>query len=174
MSQLYSESTYGAPWGMPLKVLTAFSVLVLAGVTAIGSFTGPQELLVWKASMVWTPTLVLVIGFFFQIRAYDLTSEFLFVRRPGWSSTINLSGLVSAEADPAAMAKSIRLIGNGGMFCFAGLFRNKKLGTYRMFATEPKLAVVLRFPSRTLVITPDRPDEFVADIRERLGMDDDE
>ncbi len=83
------------------------------------------------------------------------------MQRVGWVSTVNLSGLVSAEVDPFAITKSLRLFGNGGMFCFAGVFRNKRLGTFRLFGTDPGRAVVLRFPGRTVVVTPDRPEEFV-------------
>ncbi len=52
------------------------------------------------------------------------------------------------------MKGSIRTFGNGGLFCFSGRFRNRKLGSYRAFATDPKLAVVLRFPDKIVVVTP--------------------
>jgi hypothetical protein len=58
----------------------------------------------------------------------------------------------------------MRLFGNGGFFCFAGWFRNSKLGVYRLFGTDAKLAVVLRFSDKTVVITPDDPQKFVTDI----------
>ena len=74
--------------------------------------------------------------------------------------------LPSAEADPVALKGSIRLAGNGGLFAFCGWFRNSKLGVYRAFCTDLAHAVVLRFPDRTVVVTPDQPDKFVAAIRE--------
>ena len=36
---------------------------------------------------------------------------------------------------------------------------NHKLGRYRAFATSPK-PVILRFPNRTTVVTPEDPDGF--------------
>jgi hypothetical protein len=59
------------------------------------------------------------------------------------------------------MQGSIRTFGNGGLFGFIGLFRNKKLGRYRAFATDEKNAVVLRFATHTLVITPEQPQRAV-------------
>jgi hypothetical protein len=82
-----------------------------------------------------------------------LTADTLLIQRLFWNSKIDISGLLSAEADTDAMNRSIRTFGNGGMFCFAGAFNNKKLGSYRAFATDPKRSVVLRFPKRTIVVT---------------------
>jgi hypothetical protein len=62
---------------------------------------------------------------------------------------------------PFAMRRSLRSFGNGGLFCFAGLFRNKQLGPYRAFATNPAPTVVLRFARHVIVITPENPEEFV-------------
>jgi hypothetical protein len=62
------------------------------------------------------------------------------------------------------MSYSIRTFGNGGLFSISGLFRNKTLGSYRAYATDPKRAVVLKYKKRTIVVTPDRPDVFAARI----------
>jgi hypothetical protein len=51
------------------------------------------------------------------------------------------------------------------MFCFAGAFHNKKLGSYRAFATDNNRTVILKFSNRTVVVTPDNPEEFVKRIK---------
>jgi Bacterial PH domain len=102
---------------------------------------------------------------FFSIRGYVLDAVSIHVLRPGWKTTVMLAGLQSATHDADAMSRSIRTFGNGGLFCIAGAFRNTTLGAYCAFATDPARAVVLKFQDRTVVLTPDRPDEFVAKIR---------
>ena len=168
------SARFGAPWGMSLKVMTALSVLILLGVAGIGVFTGPREgafaVLFWSLLMVAMPLLILVIAAFFLIRGYVLTSNFLLIQRLGWSSKLDLVELTSAEVNPKAMARSIRTCGNGGMFCFAGRFRNRALGPYRAFATDPHRSVVLRFTDSTVVLTPDQPEAFVRKIRELKGL----
>ena len=156
---------FNAPWGKALKVMTGISVLIMAHIPVIGMLTGPRENIGWILGMIVVPLLTLLIAAFFTIRGYVLTADTLLVQRLGWNTKLNLSGLRSAEADPRAMEKSIRTCGNGGLFCFAGLFRNKKLGSYRAFATDPRLAVVLRFDSRAVVVTPENPEHFVSRIR---------
>ncbi|MXY98022.1 MAG: hypothetical protein F4Z29_09805, partial [Gemmatimonadetes bacterium] len=41
---------------------------------------------------------------------------------------------------------------------------------YRAYATDPKRSVVLKFQSQTVVVSPDRPDDFVASVKERTGL----
>jgi hypothetical protein len=56
------------------------------------------------------------------------------------------------------------LFGNGGLFSFTGLFRNRSLGTYRAFLTDLHRTVVLHFSKRTVVLSPSAPDDFVHDV----------
>jgi hypothetical protein len=69
--------------------------------------------------------------------------------------------------DHEATSKSLRLFGNSGFFCIAGLFSNRKLGRYRAFATDPQRAVVLELPARKVVVTPENPWQFLAALRTR-------
>lgn len=157
---------YGAPWGTPLKLMSALSLVILVGVAVIGISSGPRDSAIWILSMIVMPLAILVIAAFFTIRGYVLTPDAILVQRLGWNSRISLSNLTAAEVDPNAMSRSIRTFGNGGLFCIAGAFRNKKLGAYRAFATDPKRSVVLKFFRRTVVVTPDKPEKFVLKIKE--------
>ena len=159
------ETAFCAPWGITLKVITVLLILILVGIALIGILSGPRQNIGWILGMIVLPLVFLITTAFFTIRGYILTPQTLFVKRLGWKSKLDLTNLTSAEADPKAMSKSIRTCGNGGLFCFAGAFYNRKLGSYRAFATDPKRAVVLKFTNRTIVVTPDKPDEFVEKIR---------
>ena len=52
-------------------------------------------------------------------------------------------------------------LSNGGFFSFTGYFRNKELGSYRAFMTDRRRALVIRFPASVIVISPERPENFV-------------
>ena len=156
-----SGNTFTAPWSDSLKLITFLSVAVLVSMPVFGLinfYEGMEPGIV--AVLFLIPITILVSSMFFIIRSYEISNGVLHIQRPGWQSKIDLRDLVSVEIDPQAMKSSIRTFGNGGLFCFAGKFRNRKLGAYRAFATNPKLAVVLRFPDRTLVVTPGNPTEF--------------
>jgi hypothetical protein len=66
------------------------------------------------------------------------------------------------------MRRSLRLFGNGGMFGITGLYRNKTLGTYRAFVTDPRQSVVLQMTSRVVVISPAYPRAFLGDLHSML------
>ena len=163
------HATFNAPWGRSLKVMTGLSVLILVGIPAIGTFAGPHNNPIWIFGMIAMPLSILFIAALFTIRGYVLTMDTLLIRRLVWNSRVGLSGLQSAEVDAKAMSGSIRTCGNGGMFCFAGKFSNNRLGSYRAFATDPNRSVVLKFSDRTVVVTPDQPDDFVARINQLSG-----
>jgi len=55
----------------------------------------------------------------------------------------------------------VRVSGNGGLYSFCGWFFSKRLGRYRLFATDLRSTVVLQFPDRTVVISPSAPRAFV-------------
>lgn len=164
------EIHYTAPWSNTLRGITAFSLILLLGIPLFGVISGPCNCPFWVSGMIVMPLAILFITVFFLIRGFVLTRDQLVIRRLGWSTKLDLMDLVSVEADPQAMAKSIRTCGNGGLFCFAGRFRNKKLGVYRVFATNPARSVVLKFSNRTVVITPDHPEDFVMRLKELRGI----
>jgi hypothetical protein len=170
-----NEIQFSAPWGRLLKIITSGSVALLLCISLIGVFTGPRDenRILWRIMMVDLPLAILFISTLFLINGYILTKNTLYIQRPLWDTKIDLSDLITAEFDPTATAKAIRVFGNGGMFCFAGLFHNKRLGTFRAFATDMKKSVIMRFPHRTIVVTPDDPTKFVlyvTEVKERKNL----
>ena len=111
------------------------------------------------------PPLAIVFGAApFTIRGYTVTPEAILVQRLFWTTRLPLADLQSAEFRPDVMRWSIRTFGNGGVFSFSGFFRNKTLGAYRALVTDPHRTVVLRFPTRTMVVSPSAPEEFIHDL----------
>ena len=161
---MQSQSVFKAPWGTFVIAVSALVSVLLVGLPIIFTILSPgSEPLMFVA--LYSPILILIVAMFFMIRGYVLSGDALFVRRLFWNSKIDLSGLTTVEFNPEAMSKSIRTFGNGGLFAICGFFRNKTLGSYRAFATDPKKSVVLKFPGKVIVVTPDRPEEFVGKIK---------
>jgi hypothetical protein len=158
-----SHERFGAPMALSLKIITALVIVVV--VTA-------GFLPLFLASPATTPRFALLLGPLlcgvlllviplFAVRGFEIHHRELLIQRPLWWTRVPLKGLVSAEADPQAMKGSIRLMGNGGFFAYTGLFRNRKLGKYRAFVTDPSRSVVLKFDDRTVVVSPEDPTAFV-------------
>ncbi len=154
--------TYQAPWGKPLIVCSGLlSALAVASVFAavhLRTFISPAFLAPFAQWLL--PALVL--GCLpFMIRGYAITDDAILIRRLFWTTRLDRNGLISAEFVLKAMKGSLRTCGNGGVFSFTGWYWNKSLGFYRAFVTDLNRTVVLRFGKRTVVVSPDVPEDFV-------------
>ena len=159
-----NEQHFRAPWSAALWVvsLSASAILVAVGLVVILNSEPPAG---FKAFLGGIILLTLAANALFTVRGYALGHEALYVKRLLWWTGIRLSGLQSVVVGRDACRRSIRLFGNCGLFAFAGLYRNKKLGRYRLCGTDLKRAVVLKFPDRTWVVTPEPPEEFAHEVR---------
>jgi len=152
---------YKAPWCISMIVVSVLATALLVGVTV-----GAQP---WAARhghdwLAWQP-LVIVFGCaLFTIRGYSITPDAILVHRLFWATRLPRAGLQSARVDPKAMRRSIRTCGNGGFFSISGFYWNKSLGSYRAFVTDPRRAVILKYTRRTVVMSPEPPEEFVRDL----------
>jgi hypothetical protein len=151
---------YKAPWSTSLVIISLLFTFLCVGI-AIGVIWSGRGMLPWMALL---PLVIVCGGALFTIRGYTVTSDAILVHRLFWTTRVPLAGLQSARFEPDAMRWSIRTFGNGGLFSFTGFFRNKALGAYRAFVTDPHRTVVLHFPTRTVVVSPSTPDEFLHDV----------
>jgi hypothetical protein len=155
-----------APWPVSLKVVSAAATVLLLGATFALYRAVPRGTRVPFAEGFGTfvfvvPLAILLVALCFLVRGYELDGTGLYVERLLWRTRIELGGLTRAWHDPSAMRRSLRLIGNGGLYAVTGIFQNRTLGRYRAFVTDPKLAVVLRYESRTIVLSPAYPDALL-------------
>lgn len=161
------ETYFKARWSTALKLMTLASSAVLLVVAGILLFLPPDPP---PGGRVPATTAMFLLAIWigsalFTVRGYVVTREALLVQRLFWRSEVPLRGLTRAAADPQAMTQSLRVFGNGGLFAFSGLYRNRKLGRYRAYATDPSRAVVLEVSSRAVVVTPEAPGEFLGTLR---------
>jgi hypothetical protein len=63
---------------------------------------------------------------------------------------------------------TIRTFGVGGLFSSTGLFWNKELGRFFATVTNLKNAVLIT-DGKKFVISPENPDEFIAEVQARLA-----
>jgi PH (Pleckstrin Homology) domain-containing protein len=156
---------YHAPWGRLLTAITGLATLLLGGIAAFGLWNAanipPNQRVLWFVGMVAIPAAIWLGTLVFAVTGYTLCDGVIQVHRVGWKSVVALDGLERVEFEPRAMSGSIRNWGNGGMFSFTGHYRNKRLGPYRAYATDPNRSVVLHFPDeRPIVLTPESPKQF--------------
>ncbi|MGH8265229.1 MAG: PH domain-containing protein [Steroidobacterales bacterium] len=162
---------YRAPWSRALKVATGLAVTVLVLIAATGILTGPRQLSIWWAAMVWLPLLILISSIAFVVRGYTLTEHTLEIRRLGWKTILPLRGLVKASGDLDLLRGSIRVFGNGGLFSITGWFWNRRVGFYRAYATDLSRAVFLKYSGRRpVMLTPHDTHHFLVWVGKLIQM----
>jgi hypothetical protein len=147
-------SAYRAKWGKTLMWVSALATVLIAGFSA----AMPE---------FWLKILLLAMpvgALPFVVRGYAVRNGTLFIRRLWWETQIELTGLRSVRFDPEALKGSIKTCGNGGLFSFTGWYWSRQLKTYRMYVTDLKRPVVLVFDTRRIVVSPDEPERFVAEL----------
>ena len=155
---------YKATWGRPLIVVSAVATLVCLAIPFWGRqfFSGLSH--PFGSWLAMLPLVLLLCSALYSITGYTLTDDTLIIHRPGWRTRIPLAGIEAAEVSPGAMRGSLRIFGNGGLYSFTGWYWNRVLGKYQAFVTTLDNTVVLRFRDRRIVVSPDRPDDFVREI----------
>ncbi len=153
-----------APWPTALKVISTLGTVVLAGagVIAYRAIPVPAGFTHSFGLAVALVFPAIVIGaWLLMVTGYDVTPSDLYVQRPLWYTRIGLAGLAGVWHDPGVCRRSLRVLGNGGLFSFTGIYWNPALGRYRLYATDVKRAVALVVGKRTVVVTPADPDALV-------------
>jgi hypothetical protein len=152
---------FTAPWSPLLKVVSLGATLVLAGVGLMFCFYPPLPHTWVRIAVASSMFLLPLVCALFTVRGYHLEGRALFIHRLLWNTRISLEGFREATIDAEAMRRALRLCGNGGLFSFTGWFRNKRIGTFRAYVTDPRQTVVLSFADRKIVLSPDHPTHFV-------------
>ena len=155
---------FTAKWSGVLIGVSVFSSLILIFVSWL-FFTRPDMLSWLKTGVIASCMGTLFISLLFTVRGYRIEMGSLYIERLIWDTRIDLRQLRSAAVDPDAMARAWRTFGNGGLFSFSGWFRNKKLGSFRVWVTNRKDCVILKLEDRTVVVSPSEPDQFVSSVK---------
>jgi hypothetical protein len=163
-----------APLGTRVRLITVFSVVatvgaMVAGYTLMLRDRHPPPWPVW-AGLPFIPLLVAAIWHFSRVRGYRLVGNELRVERAWRTLRFPLDGLTEVMPDRAALRWALKIQGNDGLGAIAGRYRSRRLGPFRAYLTDPENAVVLRWPSRCLVISPRQPAWFVEAVRKRAGL----
>jgi hypothetical protein len=160
---------FRAPWSASLKTASSLAVVLLLGVAASGIWLLPARVPLLRAFIVVLPAGSVALALLFMVSSYTLTATTLEIQRPFWTTAIALGDLVSVAGDAEALRGALRVLGNGGLFSFSGLFWKRSIGLFHAYATDPARAVVLKFKKRTVVITPDDPLRFIVRVRTHLA-----
>jgi len=152
---------FHAPWSLGNRLSTALLLAILGVVPLLVALAPQPRARGWAWLGVGLLWLILGGVALFCVRGYALRHGELWIRRSFWWTRLSLAELQAARVDPDAFRGAIRIWGAAGFMAAYGWFYSKRLGRFRAWVTDPAKSVVLEFPGRTVVVSPDRPEAFV-------------
>lgn len=157
--------TFKAPWERALLITTVAVSLFLLGVGVAVFFAvhlGSKGEADWVAWLVLLMQPAIMLGAYVSApTAYRITGREIVIQRPIGAIRIPFTEIQEIRRlGKEEIGGSIRTWGSDGFFGYYGRYRNSRLGSFRMYATDRSRLVLIR-GKKTYVISPDKPDTFV-------------
>ena len=157
---------YDAPWDKLLKTVTyavvAFFILETIVIAVALFLTASQMTALLITSLIVVCNIVILLfSYLYAPQGFLIDETGITVVRkiaPVHIEMDRIRHISRIERD--RFMKSTRTFGNGGLFGYYGSFRNKELGSFKMYTTHRDYGVLVSADTN-YVITPDRADEFV-------------
>lgn len=170
-----NEVVFHSPWDGKLAISTLLlsCVLLGGGALTISAALSTQMSRMARAGLIFAgimPLAAFVGAGLYSPRKISLTTEGLIVHRLKGPVIIPFEKIYGIDTiDAEMLAASTREFGVSGVFGYFGNFRNKNIGRYSLYASRSDGYVLVKADA-PVVMTPERPDEFVGAVRERMAM----
>ncbi len=158
---------FAAPLGGRVKFITGLCFALGGGLfvfdLAFAAYMGPSHP-VFVPMLIAAPlalAVFLLLAAHFRIRTYRVTADELQIVRRWRTDRLPLRGLAAATPDPVVLQGARKtMAGNDGLGAMTGRFRSRSNDEFEVFVSDPRRSVLLRWPERAVVVSPDRTAEF--------------
>jgi hypothetical protein len=152
-------------------VITVLSLILLIGFPAyqfydfIAYSKGKTSNLIISVILIFIP----IFCWLFSVGEYVLESDGLLIKRKIFPIKIKYEEVKKvSRLDFKDIKSSVRIFGNGGLFGFYGIFRNKSIGNYRACFSNFSDMVLIETDKKKFVISPQNPDIFIDYLKSRV------
>lgn len=150
-------------WSGGVLAVTIVTLIVFAGTGFyIASLNWPTVMLWLKYLLTIVLLTTVIAGVGYMPIRLKVDKEKIMVKNLFGSPKIPLSEVTEIKRlSKSEIDGSIRTFGSGGLFGYLGRFKNNRLGSYDMYATELKNLILIRTGNKKYVFSCSRPQEFV-------------
>ena len=165
---------FEAPWDKLLKTVTyavvAFLILETIVIAVALFLTASQTMALLITFLIVVCNVVIILfSYLYAPQGFLIDETGITVVRKIAPVHIGIDQIKSvSRIEKERYIKSIRTFGNGGLFGYYGSFRNKELGSFKMYVTHRDYGVLIT-SDKNYVLTPDRSDEFVEVVRSYIS-----
>lgn len=161
----YVNNIYTIPfhWSLEIFVITAICLVVcLSSIVFLFLKKYPKNLLFLK--YVFILPIVVFLMYFVSITPCSLKvdKDSVSIKRVFDSIDIPLKSICIVEAfDQKSFDESIRIIGSGGLFGYLGVFKNKRIGEFSVYATDKTKLILIITDKTKFVISCSEKEKIV-------------
>jgi hypothetical protein len=163
---------FAAPWDRTNRVSTVVAAAVLVAVPlVVAALTArAEEGLARAAAALTAAAAAATLGFAWALgpKGYAIAGDAVVVERPLRPVRIPLQAIHAVGPLPdGALRGSAKVAGSAGLFGWYGRFWNRRLGSFRAYATRRRGLVLVEAGGHRYVLSPDPPDRFVEAVLSR-------
>ena len=146
------------------KISTVIVLVFLLIILVVAFFLIPKDEANIMDSIVLLPIVISIIVYLLRPNNYSVSSDKLLIHRAISNIEIDRNNIKSVrEIDESQVKNSLRTFGVGGFFGSFGKFWNGKLGKMTWYVTRKNNFVLVETKdNKKIILTPDKPEEFVA------------
>ena len=150
-------------------ILMLFGVLVMSALLAFN--TAPRAITVLALILVITVCgAIAAVAYLYTPNGVALTDKVVRIERPIGPLELGYDTIRTVRVSNEWFGTSLKRPpgGNSGFFGIWGSFRSKALGSYTMYGTKARGAVVITTTDGTIVVTPDDRERFAEELKARV------
>jgi hypothetical protein len=146
------------------KITTIIISAILLAVLILVFFLTPADGQNVAKSVSIIPIIAFIVVYLLRPNNYSVSADKLLIHRMINNVEINRNNIQSVqEIDVSKIKNSIRTFGVGGFFGSFGKFWNYTLGNMTWYVTRKNNFVLVETKDqKKIILTPDKPEEFVA------------
>ncbi|RNC64885.1 PH domain-containing protein [Proteiniphilum sp. X52] len=150
-------------WSSSVWAVTIVTLVFIAGgAFYVLSIKWPTAMLWLKYLMMIVFLITVIIGMIYAPIRLEATDKKITLKMVFSSREIPLSEVTKViRISKSDIDSSIRTFGSGGLFGYLGRFKNDKLGSYNMYATELNNLVLVCTTNKKYVFSCSRSNEFI-------------
>jgi len=162
---------FDAPWDAATRWITigALGVCIAAGLVVARAVLATDQWVVRAVLVVAAAPALLAVPalYLWSPRSYLVEDREIVIQRPIGPVRIPLKSVRGVKPLDAS-AKLLRTFGVGGVFGFYGSFREASLGPVSLYASRGAGRIVVLSSPKPVVISPEPPEAFLAEVEKRL------
>ena len=168
---VYPARMDGFVFWMTTSVLVVLGFIVFGILTAAATRAGGTILNVGLVAATIFIVGIAVYAYIYTPKAFHLGEGVLRIERPAGDVTIPLASVSEVKPLDVFLGLSLKAPpgGNSGLFGIYGTFYRKDIGKYQLYGRAANQTVLLVTTHGTVVVAPERRDEFIASVRQEIG-----